>query len=283
MKRNHYLLLFIALLFSLTAALIYEYQKIPNNLRVYFFDIPLGDAIAIQFPDHQVMLIDGGSDPTVVAKLGEILPFWQRKLVAVMVTHPDADHLLGALQVMHRYQVANLFITGASRNFPLFNDLLDVANKRQTKLHFLSANNDFSISGSQFDILWPQASLLGKTTQNANSTSLVVRMTTPSGNSLLLTGDIEKETELELLKSPVNLRSDVLKLPHHGSKTSSSKAFLQAVKPRLAIIDSAADNPFGHPHAEVLIRLRELKIPWLQTGIIGDIVLDENLVYTGKR
>ena len=242
-----------------------------RDFTVTFFDIPLGDAILLQLDSGETVLIDGGSDPTIGDKLGSTLPFWQRRIDLLIVTHPDGDHLWGALHIALRYQIGMILISGVSSKSPFWQQLQQLATSKQIPVKYAYSNTDFMIGGTQFDVIAPIKNLLGKYDDNPNNNAVALRVTSPDGSSFLLTADIEAEAEEKIISNGQSLRSDIVKLAHHGSQTSSTDNFLQLADPQLAIITAAVNNKFGHPHDSTLNRLKKYKIPWLQTGIAGDI------------
>lgn len=251
---------FILVSCGMMGLLYQEYSKIYNGKFVAtFFDVPLGDAILLRTPHGKNIFLDGGIDDAVLAELDRFLPFWQREIELLIITHPDADHLAGGYEVLKKFPVKKVLVSGINNKSTLFQTFLQSVSDENIPLIVADKNTDFWIDGVYFDTLFPNASFVGDYLSSLNNASVVQRIT--FGNqSLLLTGDIEKNTERELLASSDSLQSAVLKVAHHGSKSSSLESFLQAVAPQAAVILAAKDNRFGHPHDEVVERLNNFNI-----------------------
>ena len=220
-----------------------------------------GDAIWFQTPHGKEVLIDGGDDIRILSELEKYRPFWDRSIDILIITHPDKDHYGGAIEVLKRFDVQNVILTGALKSDPYYNELFRIIQEKNVHMMFAYADTDFIIDGVEFDFLYPFTSQFANSKAADNNYSLVLKVQY-NGKKILLTGDAEKEAEEILLQSDLNLSADVLKIGHHGSKTSSTKSFLQAVKPEKAIITTGVKNSFGHPHLEVLERLEEMNIPF---------------------
>jgi len=192
----------------------------------------------------------------------------------VLATHADADHMDGLAAVAENFNI-NQAIVGrvVIHNFQ-FDAFTGAAGRQQAPVMMLNAGERFEIEGVTVEALWPLPS--GQVAaKSSNDDSIVLRLSY-GGNAILMTGDIERESEESLVQSGVNLRADVLKIPHHGSKTSSTEAFLDAVKPRLAIISVGERSRFGHPHAVVVERYQKRGVNLLQTGRDGMICVQSD-------
>ena len=247
-------------------------------LTVTFFDVGQGDAIFIETPQGHQMLIDGGPDNAVLEKLGSVMPFWDRDIDLVILTHPDKDHVAGLIDVLKQYKVEHILWTGVQKNTKLFEkwkEALKEEDKEGARVEIAHAPQKvvWSKSKSSFiDILYPLESLEGKNPKDTNNTSLVSKLVFGKA-SFLLPGDISYKIEKSLLTEGIDLRADILKVAHHGSKSSSARPFLAAASPELAVIEVGKENRYGHPYQEVLERFEELKIPILRTDQNGDIVI----------
>jgi competence protein ComEC len=201
------------------------------------------------------VLVDGGPDPaTLLARLGEQMPFWDRTLDAVILTHPDADHLTGLLPVLERYRVDLVFDTGYPSEAPTYAQWRELLDEKQIPVYDSAVEPMMLSGGVTLTFLHPRHTPVEGTEADSNNNSIVVHLVMGQF-SALLPGDIEAEVEQMLVQSGQPLASTVLKAPHHGSDTSSSPNFLEAVNPQLVVISVGADNPFGHPSPEVLERL----------------------------
>ena len=227
-----------------------------GRLHVVFFDVGQGDAIFIQSPTGQQVLVDGGPDPTtLLARLGGQMPFWDRSLDLVVLTHPDEDHLAGLVPVLERYRVGQVFDVGYPSDTPAYTQWRELLAEKEIPVLDSRSGTQVALDGGvELTVLHPGRELVENTEADSNNNSIVIRLIMGQF-SLLLPGDIEAKVERELIRSGQPLASNVLKAPHHGSDTSSSLAFLQAVNPQLVVISVGQDNRFGHPSPEVLQRL----------------------------
>ena len=229
-------------------------------LHVHMLDIGQGDAILVVTPEGRQVLVDGGpaSGPTL-EELGRLMPAGDRSLDAVVVTHLDSDHAGGLLGVLDRYD-ADLVIQGTvSESSALFHQWQSVIDRRRHPTVRLHAGHSIQMdSGIVVEILNPPpGNVPSRIDRNANNLSIVMRLSY-GDVSLLLTGDIEQDVERYLIDAMgERLQSDVLKVGHHGSGTSTSQQFLRAVDPEAAVISAGADNRYGHPHPDVVRRLED--------------------------
>ena len=244
-----------------------------QRLVINFLDIGQGDAILITTPQGRDIIIDGGPDNTLIYKLGKYLPFYDRQIDLMVLTHPDSDHLVGLVEVLNRYQVSHVLLTGVSDDLPAYQELWKKIKTHNVKV--LIAGNVKAIqveSGLVIDIFHPQESLEGKIFEDNNEQSLVFKLEYKNFFSVLFTGDASKALEDALISQNFDLQADILKIGHHGSDTSSGVEFLKKVSPNLAII-LAGENRFGHPHGQVLQRLKDQSIKFLSTKSEGDIMI----------
>ena len=255
----------------------------PHYLNVDVLDIGQGDSIFIETPSLRHILIDGGSDSKVLGKLAKRLPFWDKTLDVVILTHPDQDHLMGLLHVLKKYKVDYIVWTGMVRdggNYEEWVKLLAKKQKQGSKVIIARADTKINSGNVLIDTLNPLENLEGKYFGKAGNDTGIVSRVLYGKNSFLLTADISSNVEQEMIRRNTSLASDILKVPHHGSKYSSSELFLQAVNPKFAVISVGKDNNYGHPTEEVLQRLQKFGISILRTDQRGDvnIVSDGNTI-----
>lgn len=252
--------------------IIFDLSK-PRLLQVTFFDVGQGSAVFIQTPQRQQILIDGGPDDAVLEKLGEAMPFWDRSIDLVILTHPESDHLSGLIQVLKRYHINQVVWTGVVRDISEYVAWQEELQKEKADVKIARTGQRVDCSVREYpvcylEILFPFDNLTGQKFQNSNDTSMVAKLVFGS-TTFLFTGDIHSRTEERLIESGSNLDVDILNVAHHGSKTSSSEEFIDAVSPQAAVISAGRDNPYGHPHQEVLENLSGARI--LRTDLSGDI------------
>jgi len=273
-KSNRFVFAILGLLIFLNILAwlaVYEISQ-PQSLAVNFFDVGQGDAIFIEDQKLHQVLIDGGPDSTVLEKLGKEIPSWDNTLDLIILTHPEKDHLAGLIEVLKRYKVENILWTGVVRDTAEYKEWKKLIEEEGAKIFIAKAGQKIYSSAKNFgaEILYPFESLEGKTLEDSNNTSIVIRLVFGE-NSFLLTGDAYKSVERELIEKGIDVDSDILKVAHHGSKTSSAAEFIEKVSPETAIISVGKDNTYGHPHQEVLDTLTKYGIKILRTDEQGDI------------
>ena len=243
-------LLVIAILTTTTA-----FTMPDNKLHVSFLDVGQGDAILIQTPDHQDILVDGGpSAQTISGELSRHLPFWDRTIELVVLTHPHLDHLTGLLEVLQRYKVKQVLYLETDYKTPPEQEWLNLISEQGIKTTLARAEQMINLGTNETNI-----EVINPTPGSsvpAMDNGVVLRLS-DGAVSFLLTSDISQEAELDLITMRADLNSTVLKVSHHGSDNSSSAAFLAVAAPKLAVISVGADNTFGHPGAETLARLTD--------------------------
>ena len=248
-----------ALVLSLWAVL----NTVHTKLRLSFLDIGQGDAILIQTPEYKNILIDAGPDSKVVDRLGEKMGFFDKTIDLFIMTHPDRDHYAGIMDIFGKYEIQTVMLTGIYNADILYREFLNELKQRDISIIYADNSRDLQIGRETYlDILYPfkSMSLIGKKVRNKNSTSVALRLVYKGKSLALLSGDAEEKQERELVLSGQEFVSDIFKLGHHGSKSSSSQLFLNAVTPKTVVISAGKDNKFGHPHEETLNRVKDLEI-----------------------
>ncbi|MBD3208508.1 MAG: MBL fold metallo-hydrolase [Candidatus Nealsonbacteria bacterium] len=238
-------------------------------LEVNFFNVGQGDAVFIETPQGYQVLIDGGPGSVVLEKLAQEMPFWDRDLDLVVLTHPEHDHVAGLIEVLKRYQVDHILWTGVTRDTGEYEEWKKMVEEREGVV-IARAGQVISTPQTKFYVLHPFESLKSQTVKNTNNSSVALSLRYLE-NSFLFTGDLYKSVENDLVERNGDLSSDVLKVGHHGSKTSTGKEFLEAVDPGIAVISAGSGNSYGHPHEEVLDILNDYDINILRTDRDGDI------------
>jgi competence protein ComEC len=230
-----------------------------GRLHVAFLDVGQGDAILITTPQGQQILVDGGPSPAALTSaLGHEMPFWDRSLDLVVMTHPDADHITGLAEVLHRFRVDGWLDNGQPGDDPISLQCQALLAEAGTNHYVAHAGDRLDLGeGLALEVLHPPPEGVPTTAADGNNNSLVLRLVWDRAG-FLLTGDLEAEGERVLVGSGQTLAADVLKVAHHGSGGSSTAAFLAAVDPAYAVVSVGAGNPFGHPAQAVLDRLAGL-------------------------
>jgi competence protein ComEC len=242
----------------------------PENLSVSFLNVGQGDAILIKTPNDVQILIDGGSGAQILRALQKEMPFFDRSIDVIVATHPDRDHIGGLPDVFKRFYVATYIESGVYEDSDLYGSLRFYVEEENAKYISINAPTSFVLDGVQFDILFPDRSVHGL---EKNSASIVMRVTY-GNHSFLLMGDAPKSIERYLVwRHGEELESDVLKVGHHGSKTSSAEEFIATVNPSFAVISAGKDNRYGHPHKEVLSTFKKYEVRIVST-MDGSVVFE---------
>ncbi len=239
-------------------------------LALRIFDIGQGDGIFAEFPDGNQILIDGGPDGSILAKLGSTMLPWDRSIDAIILTHPHADHVSGLLEVLKRYHVGLVIESDAQYGTPEYSEWHKLLIQKEVPV--VRAEAGMKLEGRQgtFLFLAPQKDYSEMPLNNVHDAMIVMKLSYAS-TSVLLTGDMERKLEYSLLRNGSDLHADVLKVGHHGSKTSTSDDFLKAVSPAYAVISAGRKNTYGHPTQEVLNRLAAFGTRIFRTDQDGDV------------
>ncbi|MBL3731709.1 MBL fold metallo-hydrolase [Lysinibacillus sp. HST-98] len=281
MKKIIVLLLCIFLLAGCNEAV--KTEKIPvtsgHEMQVHFIDVGQGDSILIESPSGKTMLIDGGvkgAGQQIVSYLKEL---GINKLDIVVATHPDADHIGGLIPVLDNMTIEQFYDSGKVHTSQTFEEMLTRIDEKNIPYHVPKIGDDIEFD-KEVNVKVLNAN--DQATDN-NDASIVLKMT--YGNvSFLLTGDAGVALEKEMLQYDVE--ATVLKAGHHGSNTSSSEEFIQAVKPKVAILSYGEDNKYGHPHAEIVDRLQAIGSKIYATADLGTITVSTdgvNYTVNGKE
>lgn len=280
-KKKRYFLLsagsgvLIFLVFS--GLLAWQYVFARQYTKVIFFDVGQGDAIWVETSKHKQVLIDGGKDPKILEKLEQVMAPSDKTIDLVLLSHPAGDHVTGLLSVLKEYTVKQVVWTGVQKDTRVYRQWLDVLEQERqegAQISLISSPSHISLQETPcpqyLDILFPLEDLSTTTVKDDNDTSIIAKGVF-CNHTVLFTGDMTSKGEKVLLETGSSLQSDILKVGHHGSKTSSSSVFLEAVAPQYAVIQVGKDNQYGHPHQEVLERLQGYGIQVMRTDEIGDI------------
>jgi competence protein ComEC len=261
----------IGLLFFLT---LFVWSIVLQNerglLTVVFFDVGQGDAIFIEGPNGGQVLIDGGSNNKVLQSLSRYMPFYDRSIDVVIATHPDKDHIGGLPSVLKRFDVDFVFRSGAVNDTGTYSELNNLIGEKEVREVIARKGTIIQLGGGAYaEILFPDRDV---SAVDPNDASIFLRVVYGE-SEFLFSGDAPQKIENYVAGIyGENIDSDVLKVGHHGSKTSSSEFFLSAISPQYGIVSASVDNSYGHPHREVLDRFRQFEIPILSTAEEGDIV-----------
>ena len=239
--------------------------------QLYFFDVGQGDAIYYRTAEGNDVLIDGGPGDAVLSRLGSVMPFTDRTLELVILTHPHADHVAGLVEVIKRLEVKKVMLPDIAYETATYQAFLTLLDSKHIDVVRPAAGSRIFLDGeTTFDILYPVIARFPSIPPDINDVSIVGRLSFGKINALLA-GDAGKDIENLLLALELPLESEILKIGHHGSRHSTLEAFVQAVHPDYSVI-SVGKNSYGHPHEEVLGTLKKFDTEVLRTDERGDVV-----------
>ena len=254
-----------------------------SSFKIIFFNIGQGDSALIKFDDGEKMLIDCGSDKKILSKLGLYLPFYDRTIDYLLISHFDLDHYGGCVDVLKRYDVKNIITNGDEKGYDSYWLAWDeVSRAENADIIPITTSRSWVIASSTLDFFNPDANLVfanANDKTDSNNQSIVLKLSHAS-TTVLFAGDMETPLENALLlqfcsSTPVDcpaLKVNVLKIGHHGSDSSSGEKFLSAVNPNKAVV-SVGKNSFGHPSLRVLRKLERIGADILRTDETGDVIL----------
>jgi competence protein ComEC len=268
-------LISIALCFGITTiVLLFMSFSKKDTLKIVFVDVGQGDATLIQTPLGKNILIDTGARNSLGSKISAYIPYSRRTIDLMILTHPDLDHVGGSLSVLNEFNINTVMHSGLMAGIPLYSVIADTISEKEIPVHEATAGQRIEIEPGVFiDIYSPHD---GIESFDANDYSIITHL--HYGNtSVLLTGDAGKINESDLVEVyGENLKSDILKVGHHGSQTSTLNSFVKRVNPDYAIISAGCNNRFGHPHIGVLTTLFKNQAEILETCKEGDIVFQSD-------
>lgn len=275
-NKQRLLLLTFALLVLVTLAIWVPIltTESSKNLTVSFLDVGQGDAIFIQTPSGRQILVDGGKGNAVLRELGKVMPFFDRSIDIVIATHPDADHVGGLIEVFKRYNVELFMRPGVTHDTPATESLFATLNGMQVEEILARRGQTINFGdGAYLTIFFPDRDV---SELEPNDTSVIIKVGLGK-HAFMLTGDSPKRIEEYLVSlDGEQLRSDVLKVGHHGSKTSSSELFIGYVNPEYGVLSRGCGNRYGHPHQEVLDTLKQFEVEVVDTCTDGRVTFVTN-------
>lgn len=286
-RKGHYRLLVLVLILIVIAGyLLYlDFKSVRHGLTFAMLNIGQGDALFIESPTGTQILVDGGPPRRILGELAKVMSPFDKTIDAIIITNPDADHISGFLDVLKTYKVGAVFEPGTVNDSKTYQNLEamiksknipDILAKRGMRLNMGG--------GAAVDILFPDRDVFD---WSSNDGSIVAKLTYGE-NSIMLTGDATAKTEGIILQdfSATDLHSTVLKVGHHGSRTSSSPPFVKAVAPEYSVISDGIDNKYGHPHQETLDTLNNAHAQIFRTDLLGTIFMQSdghNVSFTFKK
>jgi competence protein ComEC len=260
-----------------------------GTMHIYFCSVGQGDGAYITFPDGRDMIVDGGPDNSILQCLSRHMPFWDRHINIVVSTHPQKDHLQGLLSVVERYDIDYIVRSDIANSTDGYKKFISLITQKHIPVHYVVTGDAITIGKTTIHIIWPTdeevasfhpieyeynqlaADVLGvQDTGNVNDAAVVFWLQYGSFDGLF-TADADTRVEGQFTGSALpDGQVEVLKVPHHGSKTGMNQAFVDWVAPKLAVI-SVGKNTFGHPSAEAIHLLQSVGARVLRTDQLGDI------------
>src|SRR3989338_2258504 len=284
--------LFFSALLSLIIIFLLFFQSWLNSFTtVVFCDVGQGDATYIRIKNRFDLLIDAGPDRKILDCLGKYMPFYDRTIELAVISHPQKDHFGGFLYILDRYDLKKIWMTQLYNPNQTFKQLLDKTKTKSITVEFPKAGEKFLIGQAIVDFFWPSDSFILKnsffdsytqpplrqTALDLNNFSLIFSLQL-TGKRILFTGDTSPLVLSKLLNMPIGtqdqskLKSEILKIPHHGSKKGLSVEFLKLADPIYGVISAGRNNSYGHTSQEVLDMLKAQGVKVRRTDLEGDIV-----------
>ncbi len=244
--------------------------KSNNNLEIYFLDVGQGDSQLVNLAGGVQVLIDGGPDKKILDEISSVMAPTDRYLDIVVLSHPQYDHFAGLIEILKRYKVGVFIYNGREGEAKAFADLKKALKESKISEIILTGGDKIKYQDSRFDILSPSPDFLKS--PELNDTTLVMKFSgLNQAADILFTGDIGFKVEDYLIKN-FNIKSDILKVGHHGSKYSSGRKFLEAVNPKISVIEVGKNN-YGHPTPQTLNGLVSIGSQIFRTDKNGTIKL----------
>lgn len=244
--------------------------KLPSSFELHVLDVGQGDAILLRTAEGQNILVDGGPGQTVLEELGEVLSPFDRRLDLVILTHPHEDHVAGLVEVLRRFEVGEVLLSAPEYDNQAYEALMEEIAEREIPYSFADDDNDFEFGDVKLDVLFPFEPFTGDDMENVNNASPVIKVVWGEVE-VLLAGDAEQEVEAQLLAAGAPVSADIIKAGHHGSRSSSTEAFLKAVGAELMLISCGTGNDYGHPHEETLEKATDMGMEVRRTDLEGRI------------
>jgi len=271
-KLNLILIVVLILLVSLVFLIYLDMKYLHPEFTFAMLDIGQGDAIFVESPAGTQLLIDSGPPRKILGALRKVMSPFDRSIDAIIITNPDQDHIGGFADILNTYKVGMVFEPGTYNNSATYKNLKSKVSEKNLPVILARRGMKLDLGGdTSLLFLFPDRDVSTWTTNDGS----VVGKLNYGGNSFMLMGDATSETERVLLEenSARVLKSETLKVGHHGSRTSTSEEFARAVSPTRALISVGKDNKYGHPHAEILDTLAKIGAEVLRTDEVGSIIV----------
>ncbi|MEK7588515.1 MAG: ComEC/Rec2 family competence protein [Patescibacteria group bacterium] len=270
-KKHGLVLMVLVLIFCNSIIFYIDFKYSNRKLTFVMMNVGQGDALFIESPTGTQIIVDGGPGKNILKELPKFMPFWDRSIDAVVITNPDKDHISGFTDILKLYKVDTVFEPGTMNDSSTYKNLEKEIKNQDIPNILAKKGMIIDIGGGAYlEVLFPDRDV---SMREVNDGSIVMRLIYGE-TSIMLTGDATLKTEKIILNNEKenSLQSDILKVGHHGSRTSSSYEFVKEVKPKYAVISDGVNNSYGHPHPETLRTLNELGVEILRTDELGTII-----------
>lgn len=227
-----------------------------NRLKVAFFDIGQGDSIFLTTPNQKQILIDGGPDGTVLSRLSSEMPFYDRSIDLIIVSHNHADHITGLNRVLERYTVEKIWISGAIHTTNEYIKLLEQIKTKGIPTEIVWQGKSTTVDEVRFDVVHPITSAEGTRPDDQHDATVAIRATFRETH-FLFSGDLDEHHEQAIVQSSIPIAAEVLKVPHQGATSSLALNFLSLINPKYAVIQVGKNNRYGHPASSILQKLHD--------------------------
>lgn len=260
----------LVIVLGLLGLFLYQEKTISDGkLRVVFCDVGQGDGMYIRTPAGQDIIIDGGPDNSILLCLTENMPFWDRTIDLIILTHPDSDHYTGLIPIAKQYEVLSFATSFTQKDVPGYQTLVDIFKEKNTKQRFVCQGDKFGFPDkTSIKVLWPRSCTIGSNEKNDNS---VVTLLEYKDLQILLTGDAEEDIGDFYQDRTGDI--DILKVPHHGSKDGVDEDYLKSTQPEVAVVSVGGKNRYGHPAPSILNMLKEKNVKTYRTDREGNIMI----------
>lgn len=271
--KKYSLLIFTFLLLIANVFLVsVDWQNSHRGFTFAMLDVGQGDALFIETPSGVQIMFDAGPPKSILGPLAKVMSPFDKSIDAFVITNPDTDHIGGLTDILKNYKVGTVFESGTLTDSKLYQNVREEMKRQNIPDILVSRGMRLDMGDSVFiDILFPDRDV----SEWATNDGSVVAKLTYGKNSIILTGDATAKTEKIILSENTSsqLKSTILKVGHHGSRTSSSVPFIKVVSPQYALISVGKDNTYGHPHQETLDTMVQFGAKILRTDILGTIVM----------
>lgn len=245
------------------------------NLHFFMLDVGQGDALYFRTPKGQDVLIDGGPGRGVLSELGKVMPFYDRKIDLVILTHPHLDHVGGLIDVLEKYEVGKILMTGVNYKSDDYEEFKDLISEKGVLVSIAQKGETLDFGGDiKMGVLAPE-DIEGESIENINNSSVALLLDFKNFE-ILLPGDAEVEEWDSILVQILDPKIEILKAAHHGSRNGTTEKVLEKIKPEVALISSGKGNSYGHPHKEVISLLQNFGVKYFRTDEMGTVVISSD-------